>query len=80
MNKIFSFLDNKCFIWSLADPQRVSHYRQFEDRFNMTGIDMLMQLKDILQFEKQKDISFSGYGREPARKDEDGEDACRKRR
>ena len=46
----------------------------------MTGIDMLMQLKDILQFEKQKDISFSGYGREPARKDEDGEDACRKRR
>ena len=83
MNKIFSFYDNKCFIWSIAvalygDPnaphqERVAHCRQFEDRFNMTGIDMIMQLNDIPRFEKQNNISVSVYGWEPARKDEDGE-------
>ena len=67
-----------CFIHCIAaalygdpnqkDPQRVSHYRQYEDRFDMTGIDMPMELKDIPRFEKQNSISVSVYGWERRRK------------
>ena len=52
--------------------ERVSHYRQFEDRFDMTGIDMPMELKDIPRFE-QNNISVSVYGWEPMKKNKDGE-------
>ena len=53
--------------------ERVSHYRQFEDRFDMTGIEMPMELKDIPRFEKQNNISVSVYGWEPTKKNKDGE-------
>ena len=72
-----------CFIYCIAaalygdpnehDPQRVSHYRQYVDRFDMTGINMPMELKDIPRFEKQNSISVSVYGWEPTKKNKDGE-------
>ena len=72
-----------CFIHCIAaalygdpnqkDPQRVSHYRQYEDRFDITGIDMPMELKDIPRFERQNSISVSVYGWEPKKKNKDGE-------
>ena len=81
MDIILSFQDSKCFIHCIADalygdpndihPNQVSHYKQFEDRFDMTGIDMPMQLKDIPRFEKQNDISISVYGWEPTKKNKD---------
>ena len=50
-----------------------ANYRQYEDRFNMTGIEMPMQLKDIPRFERQNNISVSVYGWEPAKENEEGE-------
>ena len=74
--------DEKCFIWCIAlalygDPnaphqERVTHLRQHEHKFNMTGIEMPMQLKDIPRFERQNDISVSVYGWENARINKDG--------
>ena len=65
------FQDNKCFIHCIAaalygdqnviHPNRVSHYQQYEDRFDMTWIEMHMQLKDIPKFERQNDVSVSVY-------------------
>ena len=42
-------------------PKRIVHLCQHEHRFDMTGIEMPMQLKDILRFEIQNDISVSVY-------------------
>ena len=40
----------------------------------MTRIEMPLQLKDILKFERQNDISVSVYAWEPENNNEDGED------
>ena len=76
--------DDKCFIWSVSaaiygdshdfSHERVSHYREHETKWNMKGISMPMQLKDIARFERLNDVSISVYGWEEGKKNDDDED------
>ena len=64
--------DEKCFLWSVIaklygnpndhDPYRVSHYTNYESRFNLQGINFPLKLCDIPKFERQNNISVSVYG------------------
>ena len=74
--------DNKCFIWCILAAifgdshndhhNRVSHYREHEQKLNMSGIEMPMQCteRNLAKFERQNDISVSVYGWEDAKMDD----------
>ena len=64
--------DEKCFLWlilsSLHPVQRrnhqfrVSKYQEYERELNMFGIKYPIDIKDILKFEDQNNISFNVNG------------------
>ncbi|XP_043479909.1 uncharacterized protein LOC122509742 [Leptopilina heterotoma] len=62
--------DKMCFKWSVLSAlhprnhhsDRVSSYYEFQNELNFTGIDFPVNLKDIVKFEKQNDISINLYG------------------
>lgn len=68
--------DNKCFLWCIVaklhprattgHPERVSHYRPFENELNFKGIKFPVSIQDIEKFEKLNNISVNvfGYDRE----------------
>ena len=74
--------DEKCFLWSTIaglhgdpndhDPNRVSHYKKFENRFDIQGISFPTPLKDIPKFERQNNVSISVYGYENGKENKDG--------
>ena len=59
--------DNKCFMWSILaslhepanHPERINHYRQFENELNFNGIDFPVKhdTNDIDRFEEQNGIA-----------------------
>ena len=66
-------LDQKCFLWSviagtflknskLANPHRLMHYRNYENKFNLEGIKFPVSIADIPKFERRNDITISVYG------------------
>ena len=73
--------DQCCFLWTAiagvfgdsktTHPERVAHYQQWENEFNMEGIEMPMALKDIPKFERRNNISVSVYGYDDSKKDEE---------
>ena len=73
--------DDLCFLWAViagiygdpedGNPHRVAHYRQWEHKFNLTGIAMPMALKDIPRFERMNNISVSAYGYNEGQEDEE---------
>ena len=50
------------------NPKRVSNYKAYEDRLNMTGIPYPVRVKDIPKFEAQNNISVYLYSSEPGSK------------
>jgi hypothetical protein len=56
-------VDQKCILWSVlaalhpvsreSHPERVSHYRQYENELNMKDINYPVSLKKLEKFEKQ---------------------------
>ena len=61
--------DNQCFKYAILsalypsdiNTNRVTHYRQYEDKLNFAGIEFPVKLKDISKFEKLNDISVNVY-------------------
>ena len=62
--------DEKCFMWSILSVlhpaphhrERVSHYKQYAEELNFTGISFPVSIDDILRFEKQNPhIAISAY-------------------
>ena len=57
--------DEKCFLWAVlahlhsvtdqrkGNPERVTHYTQYENELNMTGIQYPVQISQITKFEGQ---------------------------
>ena len=74
--------DNLCFLWCVIasvygdpndhDPQRVAHYQQWANEFNLNGLEMPMALKDVAKFERLNNISVSVYGYEKPKKNSEG--------
>ena len=72
--------DNLCFLSCViasvygdpndTHPERVAHYRQWANAFNLNGLEMPMALKDVAKFERLNNISISVYGYEPKKKNE----------
>ena len=66
--------DNKCFLWSVLaalhpvneskGPQRVHHYRQYENELNLNGISFPVDINQIEKFEKQNNLSINVIGYE----------------
>lgn len=64
--------DQKCFLWSVLaalhpvhgknNPNRVSHYTQFIDELNMTGISYPVQIAQMNKFEEQNEVSVNVIG------------------
>src|SRR5277367_3957754 len=62
--------DNKCFMWTILsalhkvekDPQRVSHYKKYENELNFDGIEFPVKISDIEKFEKLNKISILVVG------------------
>ena len=62
--------DEKCFLWSILaslhpfsnNPQRLTHYLQYESELDMAGINYPTSLKDIGKFESHNNISVSVFG------------------
>lgn len=52
--------DNKCFMWAILsalhangnNAQRLSHYRQFENELNFSGLNFPIRIDDIKRFER----------------------------
>ena len=74
--------DDSCFRWTYLaaahageigkNPQRLYHYKKYENELNFDGIEMPMKLHDITKFERLNNVSVSVYGAEEERK-ENGE-------
>ncbi|KAK3093489.1 hypothetical protein FSP39_016361 [Pinctada imbricata] len=64
--------DQKCFLWSVIaachpashNAERISHYLDYENDLNMTGIEFPVTLNNIPKFEKQNSISINVFGME----------------
>ena len=66
--------DEKCFLWSILtslhlvqqrnNPHRVSKYQEYQRELNMSGIQYPVDIKNILKFEQQNNISVNVYGYE----------------
>ena len=64
--------DEKCFLWSILSSlhpvqwrnqqSRVSKYQEYERELNMFGIKYPIDIKDILKFEHQNNISINVTG------------------
>ena len=63
--------DQKCFMWSILaalhpanyHPERVIHYKPFEDELNFTGIEFPVTVDQIVKFERlNPDISITVLG------------------
>jgi hypothetical protein len=67
-------VDQKCFLWSVlaalhpvsrdSHPERVSHYRQYENELSMNDINYPVSLGKLEKFEKQNNISINVFGYE----------------
>ena len=67
-------VDQKCFLWSVlaalhpvsrdSHPERVSHYRQYENELSMNDINYPVSLGKLEKFEKQNNISIHVFGYE----------------
>ncbi len=75
--------DEKCFLWSviaglyfkdvkLPNPQRPSHYKEYEKEFNLQGVAFPLTLSDIPKFERRNNISISVYGFQDGKEDQEG--------
>ena len=74
--------DEKWFLWSVIsklyvdhndiNPNRVSHYKEYEKKFNLQGISFPMALKDIPKFERRNNVSISVYGYQDGKDDQVG--------
>jgi hypothetical protein len=61
--------DNECFKWAVLSalhpvqvhPERISHYRPFEDELNFTGIKFPVELSDIAKFERKNNLAIFVY-------------------
>jgi len=61
--------DNKCFLWSILaklfpvsdNKERVTKYREHEDKIIMDGIDYPVRIKDIPKVEKQNNLSINVF-------------------
>ena len=61
--------DQKCFLWSvlaplhpsLHHPERIVHYKPYENELNMTGIGFPVPISKIEKFEKQNKISINVF-------------------
>ena len=65
--------DNRCFMWAVlcgihkvdSHPERISHYRRFENELNFKDIDFPVRIDQINKFEKQNPtISINVFGYE----------------
>jgi len=64
--------DQKCFLWSVLaalhptshHPERIAHYKPYENELNMTGIEFPVTISKIEKFEKQNKISVNVFGYE----------------
>ena len=64
--------DNKCFLWSILsklypasrDKQRVTKYKEYENKINMKGIEYPVSIKDIPKVEKQNNLSINLFALE----------------
>ena len=62
--------DNKCFMWSIlaqlhparVHPERVNHYRPYQQELDFSGIELPMTLRHIPKFERQNQISICVFG------------------
>ena len=60
----------KCFLWSVLahlhppqwNPERVKHYKKYENTLNVKDLKFPMSLSDIPKFEKMNNISVNVYG------------------
>ena len=61
--------DEKCFLWSILaslhpvqhNSYRVSKYQAYEHQLNMSGIEYSVDIKHIVKFEHQNNISVNVY-------------------
>jgi len=64
--------DEKCFMWSVlagkypskSNKNRVSSYKQHENKLNMEGIEFPVKIHQISKFENQNNISINLFGYE----------------
>ena len=69
---IQNFSDEKCFLWCVlaslypaqSNAQRVSKYKDHENKLNMEGINYPVRLGEIKTFEHKNQISVNVYGEE----------------
>ena len=64
--------DNECFKWALLsalhpvehgrNPDRVSKYKQYENKLNFAGVGFPVTLKDIPKVEKQNNLAINVFG------------------
>jgi len=64
--------DNGCFMWSVlaalhpiqfkSNPERIHHYRPYEQELNFDGIDFPVSINKISKFEKQNEIAVNVFG------------------
>jgi hypothetical protein len=62
--------DQKCFLWSIlvalhpvsGHPERISHYKDYENELNMKDIEFPVSLSKVEIFEKQNMISVNVFG------------------
>ena len=78
--------DDKCFLWCMSaavygDPngqnaERVAHYREHENKWNVEGIEMPMKCteRNLAKFERRNDVSVSVYAWEEGGSNENDED------
>ena len=61
---------DKCFLWSVLaylqppqwNPERVEHYKKYENTLNVKDLKFPMSLRDIPKFEKMNNLSVNVYG------------------
>jgi hypothetical protein len=64
--------DNKCFMWSVLaalhpieysrKPERLHHYKEFENVLDFSGIEFPVTIDKIARFERQNNISVDVFG------------------